>query len=31
MTRDEFKAAFGEEPEDVLGWDWENELEDLEE
>jgi hypothetical protein len=30
MTKKEFKEAFGEDPVDVLGPDWKNELEDLE-
>lgn len=30
MTRQEFIDLFGEEPVDVLGCDWENDLEELE-
>lgn len=30
MTREEFMEQTGEAPEDVLGWDWENIIEDFE-
>jgi len=29
MTKKEFIEAFGENPEDVIGMDWQNELQDI--
>ena len=31
MTKREFKEVFGEDPEDVIGSDWKNFVEDLQE